>query len=53
MQKEVADRAFAQPITKAYGVACLAVQCIMTATIAFIVPRTESVPAPNVDSAIL
>ena len=53
MQKEVADRISAQPNTKAYGSLSIAVQYYMTAKIAFIVPRTVFVPAPNVDSAIL
>lgn len=53
MQKEVADRISAQPNTKAYGSLSIAVQYHMTAKVAFIVPRTVFVPAPNVDSAIL
>ena len=53
MQKEVADRISAQPNTKAYGSLSMAVQYYMTAKVAFIVPRTVFVPAPNVDSAIL
>ena len=53
MQKEVADRISAQPNTKAYGSLSIAVQYYMTAEVAFIVPRTVFVPAPNVDSAIL
>ena len=53
MQKEVADRISAQPNTKAYGSLSIAVQYYMTANVAFIVPRTVFVPAPNVDSAIL
>ncbi|TWT14447.1 16S rRNA (adenine(1518)-N(6)/adenine(1519)-N(6))-dimethyltransferase RsmA [Streptococcus sp. sy010] len=53
MQKEVADRISAQPKTKAYGSLSIAVQYYMTAKVAFIVPRTVFVPAPNVDSAIL
>ena len=53
MQREVADRISAQPNTKAYGSLSIAVQYYMTAKIAFIVPRTVFVPAPNVDSAIL
>lgn len=53
MQKEVADRISAEPNTKAYGSLSIAVQYYMTAKIAFIVPRTVFVPAPNVDSAIL
>lgn len=53
MQKEVADRISAQPNTKAYGSLSIAVQYYMTAEVAFIVPRTVFVPAPNIDSAIL
>ena len=53
MQKEVADRISAQPNTKAYGSLSIAVQYYMSAKLAFIVPRTVFVPAPNVDSAIL
>ena len=53
MQKEVADRISAEPNTKAYGSLSIAVQYFMTAKVAFIVPRTVFVPAPNVDSAIL
>lgn len=53
MQKEVADRISAEPNTKAYGSLSIAVQYYMTAEVAFIVPRTVFVPAPNVDSAIL
>ncbi|WP_369351054.1 16S rRNA (adenine(1518)-N(6)/adenine(1519)-N(6))-dimethyltransferase RsmA [Streptococcus hillyeri] len=53
MQKEVADRISADPNTKAYGSLSIAVQYYMTAKVAFIVPRTVFVPAPNVDSAIL
>ena len=53
MQKEVADRISAQPGTKDYGSLSVAVQYYMEAKVAFIVPRTVFVPAPNVDSAIL
>lgn len=53
MQREVADRISAEPNTKAYGSLSIAVQYYMTAKIAFVVPRTVFVPAPNVDSAIL
>ena len=53
MQKEVADRIAAKPNTKVYGSLSIAVQYYMTAKVAFIVPRTVFVPAPNVDSAIL
>ena len=53
MQKEVADRIAARPKTKAYGSLSIAVQYYMEASVAFIVPRTVFIPAPNVDSAIL
>lgn len=53
MQREVADRISAKPNTKAYGSLSIAVQYYMAAKVAFIVPRTVFVPAPNVDSAIL
>ena len=53
MQKEVADRISAEPNAKAYGSLSIAVQYYMTAKVAFVVPRTVFVPAPNVDSAIL
>lgn len=53
MQKEVAERIVASPGSKAYGSLSIAVQYYMEASIAFIVPSTAFVPAPNVDSAIL
>ena len=53
MQKEVADRISAEPNSKAYGSLSIAVQYYMTGKVAFVVPRTVFVPAPNVDSAIL
>ncbi|HAF56668.1 MAG TPA: 16S rRNA (adenine(1518)-N(6)/adenine(1519)-N(6))-dimethyltransferase [Lactococcus lactis] len=53
MHKEVADRIAASPKTKAYGSLSIAVQYYMEASVAFIVPRTVFIPAPNVDSAIL
>ena len=53
MQKEVADRISAEPNTKAYGSLSIAVQYYMDAKVAFVVPRTVFIPAPNVDSAIL
>lgn len=53
MQREVADRISAQPNSKSYSSLSIAVQYYMTAKVAFIVPRTVFVPAPNVDSAIL
>lgn len=53
MQKEVAERLTAQPGTKAYGSLSLGIQYRMDTTVAFEVPRTVFVPAPNVDSAIV
>lgn len=53
MQKEVADRIAAKPNSKAYGSLSIAVQYYMKAEVAFVVPRTVFIPAPNVDSAIL
>ncbi|MFC4651479.1 16S rRNA (adenine(1518)-N(6)/adenine(1519)-N(6))-dimethyltransferase RsmA [Lactococcus nasutitermitis] len=53
MQKEVADRIAARPNSKAYGSLSIAVQYYLEAEVAFTVPRTVFVPAPNVDSAIL
>lgn len=53
MQREVADRISAQPNSKSYSSLSIAVQYYMTTKVAFIVPRTVFVPAPNVDSAIL
>ena len=52
MQKEVADRISAEPNTKAYGSSIL-LGTLDDRKVAFIVPRTVFVPAPNVDSAIL
>lgn len=53
MQKEVAQRLAAEPGTKAYGTLSLAIQYKMDVRLAFEVPRTVFVPAPNVDSAIV
>lgn len=53
MQKEVAERIAAKPNSKAYGSLSIAVQYYLEAKVAFTVPRTVFVPAPNVDSAIL
>lgn len=53
MQKEVADRISAKPNSKAYGSLSIAVQYYMEAEVAFQVPRTVFIPAPNVDSGIL
>lgn len=53
MQKEVAQRLAAEQGTKAYGTLSLAIQYKMDVRLAFEVPRTVFVPAPNVDSAIV
>ncbi|MFD1486108.1 16S rRNA (adenine(1518)-N(6)/adenine(1519)-N(6))-dimethyltransferase RsmA [Lacticaseibacillus baoqingensis] len=53
MQKEVADRLTAQPNSKDYGSLSIAVQQTMAVAVAFEVKRTNFVPAPNVDSAIV
>lgn len=53
MQKEVANRIAAKPNSKAYGSLSIAIQYYLEVTIAFTVPRTVFVPAPNVDSVIL
>lgn len=53
MQKEVAERLTAPVGTKAYGSLSVAIQNYLEAEIAFIVPPTVFIPAPNVDSAVL
>ncbi|MCI1986935.1 MAG: 16S rRNA (adenine(1518)-N(6)/adenine(1519)-N(6))-dimethyltransferase RsmA [Lactobacillus sp.] len=53
MQKEVADRLTAQPNSKDYGSLSIAIQQNMDVAVAFDVKRTNFVPAPNVDSAIV
>lgn len=53
MQKEVAERICGTPGTKAYGSLSCAVQAKMTATTAFIVPKSVFVPQPKIDSAIV
>jgi 16S rRNA (adenine1518-N6/adenine1519-N6)-dimethyltransferase len=53
MQKEVADRLTAQPNSKDYGSLTIAIQQQMAVQVAFEVKRTNFVPAPNVDSAIV
>ena len=53
MQKEIVDRILAEPNTKAYGLLVHRGAVYMSTKLAFIVPRTLFVPAPNVDSAIL
>ncbi len=53
LQKEVGDRISAKPASKEYGSLSIAVQYYTKAEIAFIVPKTVFMPAPNVDSAII
>ena len=53
LQKEVGDRISAKPSSKEYGSRSIAVQYYTEASIAFIVPKTVFMPAPNVDSAII
>lgn len=53
MQKEVADRLTAKPNSKDYGSLTIAIQQQMAVQVAFEVKRTNFVPAPNVDSAIV
>lgn len=53
MQKEVADRLTAKPNSKDYGSLTIAIQQQMDVQVAFEVKRTNFVPAPNVDSAII
>jgi len=53
MQKEVADRISAHPGTKAYGALTVAVQYYCDIYHVADVPRTDFVPQPKVDSAVL
>ncbi|WP_407894809.1 16S rRNA (adenine(1518)-N(6)/adenine(1519)-N(6))-dimethyltransferase RsmA [Lacticaseibacillus sp. N501-2] len=53
MQKEVANRLTAAPNSKDYGSLTIAIQQQMDVQVAFEVKRTNFVPAPNVDSAIV
>lgn len=53
MQKEVAQRLIAKPKSKSYGSLSIFTQLFADVEIAFIVPRTVFVPAPNVDSAVV
>lgn len=53
MQKEVAERIQAKPGNKQYGSLSIYLQTYFDAEIAFIVPKTVFMPAPDVDSAIL
>ena len=53
VQKEVAERMVATPGGKDYGALSVAVQYYAQPTIAFKVPPTSFVPAPNVESAVI
>ena len=53
VQREVADRLFASPSTKAYGAVSVLVQLVAERTGFHPVPPTVFRPRPNVDSALL
>jgi 16S rRNA (adenine1518-N6/adenine1519-N6)-dimethyltransferase len=53
VQREVADRFFAEPSTKAYGAVSVLVQLVAERTGFHPVSRTVFRPRPNVDSAIV
>jgi 16S rRNA (adenine1518-N6/adenine1519-N6)-dimethyltransferase len=53
LQREVADRLFAQPRTKAYGAVSVLVQLVTERTGFHPVARTVFRPPPNVDSALV
>jgi 16S rRNA (adenine1518-N6/adenine1519-N6)-dimethyltransferase len=53
VQREVADRLFAEPSTKAYGAVSVLVQLAAERTGFHPVSRTVFRPAPNVDSALV
>jgi 16S rRNA (adenine1518-N6/adenine1519-N6)-dimethyltransferase len=53
LQREVADRLFAEPRTKAYGAVSVLVQLAATRTGFHPVSRTVFRPRPNVDSALV
>ncbi|GBU10731.1 ribosomal RNA small subunit methyltransferase A [Erysipelotrichaceae bacterium] len=53
MQKEVAARLMAVPSTKEYGSLSIFTQLFTEVKLAFIVPKTVFIPAPNIDSAIV
>ncbi len=53
VQREVADRFFAEPSTKAYGAVSVLVQLAVERTGFHPVPRTVFRPRPNVDSALV
>jgi 16S rRNA (adenine1518-N6/adenine1519-N6)-dimethyltransferase len=53
VQREVADRLFARPRTKAYGAVSVLVQLVCDRTALHPVARTVFRPPPNVDSALV
>ncbi|HIU64632.1 MAG TPA: 16S rRNA (adenine(1518)-N(6)/adenine(1519)-N(6))-dimethyltransferase RsmA [Candidatus Avacidaminococcus intestinavium] len=53
VQKEVAERMVAKPGGKDYGALSVAVQYYAEPKIAFKVPPTSFIPAPNVESAVI
>ena len=53
VQREVADRFFAEPSTKAYGAVSVLVQLTAERTASHPVSRTVFRPQPNVDSALV
>jgi 16S rRNA (adenine1518-N6/adenine1519-N6)-dimethyltransferase len=53
VQREVADRLFAEPSTKAYGAVSVLVQLVAERTGFHPVSRTVFRPRPNVDSALV
>src|SRR5436190_22540933 len=53
VQREVADRLFAQPRTKAYGAVSVLVQLVCERTGFHPVSRTVFRPRPNVESALV
>jgi 16S rRNA (adenine1518-N6/adenine1519-N6)-dimethyltransferase len=53
VQREVADRLFAEPSTKAYGAVSVLVQLVTQRTGFHAVSRTVFRPRPNVDSALV
>jgi len=53
VQREVADRFFAKPRTKAYGAVSVLVQLVAERTGLHAVGRTVFTPPPNVDSALV
>jgi 16S rRNA (adenine1518-N6/adenine1519-N6)-dimethyltransferase len=53
VQREVADRFFAQPSTKAYGAVSVLIQLVAERTGFHAVSRTVFRPRPNVESAII